>query len=131
MKGKVEKSDKNLKGHVDFRFGRDGIIHNTIVGEINKDLADRIRREQLEIINKSDAVWGNLCDLNRAGLPTTEARKIGREMFDHKKIGKVALFGMSEFANVIANFMIGITRKRNIRFFRKKEDALKWLKKNS
>ena len=50
---------------------------------------------------------------------------------DHKKIGKVALFGVSDLAKVIANFMIGITHKRDIRFFSTREDALKWLKKSN
>lgn len=35
-----------------------------------------------------------LTDLNRAGKPTSGARKIGKEEFEDKKTEKIALFGI-------------------------------------
>ena len=49
-------------------------------------------------------------------------------MLENEKIGKVALFGLHPVARVIAAFIMGITRKKDMRFFKSKEEALAWLK---
>ena len=68
-----------------------------------------------------------LIDLNQVGQPSPEARKIGQEAFDDEKVGKVALFGLHPVARVIASFVMGVTKKKDMRFFKTKEEALAWL----
>ena len=53
---------------------------------------------------------------------------MGQEAFEDEKIGKVALFGLHPVARVIASFVMGVTKKEDMRFFRTKEEALAWIK---
>ena len=70
----------------------------------------------------------NLCiDLNKAGMPSSGARKIGRKAFENEKVGKIAIFGLHPVARIIASFVMGVTRKEDLRFFKTKEEALAWL----
>jgi hypothetical protein len=53
---------------------------------------------------------------------------IFREAAEKVFKGKMAYFGMHPVARVIASFMMGVTRKQNMRFFKTREEALAWLK---
>jgi len=46
----------------------------------------------------------------------------------NEKIRKIAIWGLSPVARVIASFVMGISKK-DIRFFNSEEKALSWLKK--
>ena len=85
-----------------------------------------------EISDKFAAmVEGNLnilVDLNKSGLPSAGARKEGLKGFEGERIGKVGFFGLHPVAKIIASFVIGVSKKKDMRFFRTKEEALKWLK---
>jgi hypothetical protein len=123
------REDEIYIGESHFHVGEDNIFYNTIVGEIDVETATKFREYQLEVLNNSKGKIHSLVDLNQAGMPTTSATQIGRDMFNHEKMGKVALFGLSRMAEIITNFMVGITGKRHIRHFKTEEEALKWLKK--
>ena len=69
-----------------------------------------------------------LVDLNKSGLPSAGARKEGLKGFEGKRIGKVGFFGLHPVARVIAAFVIGKSKKEDMRFFKTKEDALAWFK---
>jgi len=69
-----------------------------------------------------------LLDINKAGQVSSGARKIGKETFEDEKVGKVAFVGLHPVARVIASFVMGVTRKKDMRFFKTKEEALAWLK---
>jgi len=49
-------------------------------------------------------------------------------MLEHERTGKVALFGLNPVARVIASFVMGVTRKKDMRFFKTREEALAWLR---
>jgi hypothetical protein len=70
-----------------------------------------------------------LVDNSKAGKATSEARKTFQELMDLKQFGKVAIFGTHPVARVLASFVIGLSRKRDVRFFGSEEEALAWLKK--
>jgi len=116
-------------GESRFYLGEDDILYETVVGEQNAKLAI----EMLESVNKlKSMVEGKvnvLIDLNKTGRTSAEARKIGQGAFEDEKIGKVALFGLHPVARVIASFFMGATKKKDIHFFKSKEEALAWLKK--
>lgn len=109
-------------------LGDDNIIYTTVVGEVDENTANAIRNVHLKFMDTVEGKMNSLVDLNKAGKQPPEARKIGKEMFEHEKMGKVALFGLHPVARVIASFVIGVTNKKDIRFFKTKEEAQAWLK---
>ena len=106
----------------------DNIMYTTVVGEVDESTAIAIREAQLNFLNMVEGKVNSLVDLNKAGKQPPEARKIGKEMFEYERFGKIALFGLHPVARVIASFVIGITKKKDIRFFNNVEEALAWLK---
>ena len=58
-----------------------------------------------------------------------EARKIWRNFSEDEDTHKVAMFGIHPVAMVIASFVTNITKKNEMRFFKTKEEALEWIKK--
>ena len=104
------------------------MIYCIINGEIDKRTAINLKKASIKIQKKVIGPKRWLVDLTNAGKPTPEARRIAREMFEAEGIGKSALFGMNPVARMIASFGIGHLKRRNVRFFNKKEEALAWLK---
>ena len=98
----------------------------TINGSLTKWI-DYIFCTSLKILSGKVNV---LVDLNKTEMPTHDARKRGQNAFESEKIGKVALFGMHPVARVLASFVIGVTKKENLRFFKSKDEALAWLKED-
>jgi len=47
---------------------------------------------------------------------------------EYEKTGKVAVFGLHPVARVIASFVMGVSKNKDMRFFKAKEEALAWLK---
>jgi len=71
----------------------------------------------------------SIVDLNFAGKQSPKARQLGQEIINNEKMGKIAIWGVHSVARVIAEFFIGVSKKKDIRFFKSEEDALVWLKK--
>jgi len=109
-------------------LGEDNILYTTVVGEVDENAAIALCESHLKFMNMVEGKVNSLVDLNKAGKQPPKARKIGTEMFEHERIGKVALFGLHPVARVIASFVMGVTRKKDIRFFKTREEALAWLK---
>ena len=105
---------------------KDNIVHQALVGIIEDDLANEIGRITLGL-TKPDTKIRILMDLNKSGQPSSKARKSFLQIAETKKIEKIALFGLGPVSRVIAAFVMGLTRK-DMRFFKNKEEALKWLK---
>ena len=109
-------------------LGEENILYETLVGK--QDLETVIAL--MEIHDKfRSLIEGNLnvlIDLNKTGRPTSQARKTGMEGLEKEGYGKVAMFGMHPVARVLASFIMGVTKKEDIRFFKTKEEALAWLK---
>ena len=115
-------------GESRFYLGEDDILYETLVGK--QDLETTIAI--MEIHDKfRSLVEGNLnvlIDLNKTGQPTSQARKTGMERLEKVGYGKVAMFGMHPVARVLASFIMGVTKKEDLRFFKTNEEALAWLK---
>ena len=106
----------------------DNILYETLVGKQNLETVIAIHKASDKLKSLVEGRVNILTDLNKTGKPTPEARKAGKERLEAEGIGKVALFGMHPVARVIASFVMGVTKKKDIRFFKTKEDALAWLK---
>ena len=86
------------------------------------------KKNVLKLLNVADGKVDSPVDLNKV-KPSVAARNIGKDAFQHEKVGKLAIFGMHPVAKMLASFLIGTSNKKDIRFFKTKEEALAWLKK--
>jgi hypothetical protein len=110
-------------------FMEDGNIQNIIlVGNTDAAMAKVLVGALVDFAKTFEGKIHSLVDLNRAGKASPEMRKIGPEMIDADNTGKVALFGLHPVARVLASFVIGVTRKKDLRFFKTREEAVAWLK---
>jgi anti-anti-sigma regulatory factor len=115
-------------GESRFYLGEDKVLYETIVGDIDETKALELKEAVLKVMNRVDGKLDILIDLNKARNQSSKARKMGKEMFELKQNGKIALFGMHPVSRVIASFVIGITKKEDVRFFKTRQEALAWLK---
>ena len=125
----MEEKDREVRiGENRMYLGEDNILYVTIVGEIDEKIANEIKkvihRYQDTVKDKYDV----LADLNKSGKHSSGARKTWKEMTENDRTKKIAMFGMHPVARVVASFVIGVTKKKDIRFLKTKEDALTWLK---
>ena len=125
----MEEKDREVwVGENRLYLGEDNTLYITIVGEIDAKTALAIKEADLKFKNMVEEKFDVLGDLNATGQPSIEARRIWQEMAEHEKSGKIAMFGMHPVARVISSFMIGVTKKKDMRFFKSKDEALSWLK---
>ena len=127
--GGMEEKDREIWiGESSLYLGEDNILYGTVVGEQTEKMPFALKEAIDKMKNIVEGRVNVLIDLNKAGQLPSGARKIGRETLKDEKVGKVALFGLHPVAWVIASFVMGVTRKKDMRFFKTKEQALAWLK---
>jgi hypothetical protein len=100
----------------------------TSVGDYDKKRALVDTEIQKKLMGLAPGKVKYLLDINKAGSQSSEARKIWKEITENDKVSKVAFIGLHPVARVMASFVMGISRNKNQRFFKTKEDALAWLK---
>ena len=92
---------------------------------------DELSKEQSRICNQFiEGVEGKinyLIDLNLAGKSSPQARKHWQRLSEDKRTNKVALFGLHPVARVLASFVMGVSLKKDMLFFKTKEEAQDWL----
>ena len=106
----------------------DNVLCVTNVGEIDEKIAIEIKEAVLKLMNMVEGKVHTLTDLNKAGKSTSQARKVFQELAEHEKQGKNAFYGMHLVARVLASFFMGISKKKDMRFFKTKEEARAWLR---
>jgi hypothetical protein len=109
-------------------LGEDNITYFVLVGEHDENIAIACGEAFLKLINMGEGKVNALGDLNKTEKQSPEARKIWREISENEKVGKLALIGMHPVARVLVSFVTGTTKKKDMRFFKTKEEALAWLK---
>ena len=125
----IDEKDREIwVGENRFYLGEDNVIHVTAVGEADEKMPIGLKEAFDKMENVFEGKVNLLVDLNKAGKPSPGVRKAGQEILEDERIGKVALFGLQPVARVIASFVMGVSRKRDLRFFKTKEQALAWLK---
>jgi hypothetical protein len=125
----AEKDREARIGEHRFYLGEDNTIYIDVVGEQDEKTALAMKEAVERLISGIEGKLDVLADNSRAGKATPEARRIFRELLEMKNFGKVAICGGNPVARVLASFVIGISRKKDVRFFRSREKALAWLKK--
>ena len=111
-----------------YYLGEGDMIHAIMVGEVDEKTAHRHSEAGLKILSMIEGPVNVLIDINKQGKLSPEARRAFKELAENEKAGKVAIFGLHPVARVLASFFMGTTKKRDIRFFKTKEEALAWLK---
>ncbi len=109
-------------------LGEDNILNFINVGEIDEKIALESCEVMLKLMNMGEGEVDFLIDVNKGGKTSSKARKILQEFTKKNIQGKLALWGLHPVARVLASFFMGITQKEEMRFFKTKEEALKWLK---
>lgn len=106
----------------------DNIIYSNFVGDIDAKIATEIGEATLKLSNLVDEKVNIFNDINETKMASSEARKILQKYIMNETVGKVAIFGLHPVARVLASFFLGVTKKRDVRYFKTKEQAIKWLK---
>ena len=111
-------------------LGEEGTIYITAVGKKDEKDIINLRDAYIEMANMVEGKVNLLIDVNKVSKPSLEARRVVQdEIFQHEKTGKIALWGANSIVRMIASFIMGTTRKEDMRFFETKEEAFAWLKK--
>jgi hypothetical protein len=124
----TEKDSEIRIGESRYYLGEDNIIHAIEVGVMDDRKAMAIKEAYLQVLDIIKGKVHILVDLNKAKKPSAKARKILNEVHESKRVDKVAHFGMHPVARVLASFFMRVSQKKEIRFFKTKEEALNWLK---
>ena len=125
----MDEKDREIRiGENRLYLGEDNITYFVLVGEHDENIAIACGEAFLKLINMGEGKVNALGDLNKTEKQSPEARKIWKEVSEHEKVEKLALIGMHPVARVIASFVMGATKKKDLRFFKTKDVALAWLK---
>ena len=111
-----------------FYLGEDNILYETIVGESDDEMGNALEEATNILKKRAGGTVDILVDANKAGKPSHKTRERAKRSFEAEGIRKVALFGMNPVGRVITSFVMGITKKNDMRLFKTKEEALMWLK---
>jgi hypothetical protein len=109
-------------------LGEDKIVRITVVGELDEETQTAINSAGDKLISMVEGKVNVLIDLNKAGKMSPGARKRQIEISEHEKAAKIAMFGLHPVARVLASFFMGVSQKKDMRFFKTEEEALAWLK---
>jgi hypothetical protein len=112
-----------------FYLGENNILHITVVGKQDEKTALAMKEAVSKFVGIIEGKLNIFVDNNKAGKAAAAARKMFNELMNLKEFGKIAIFGAHPVARVLATFVIGISRKKDVRFFSSKEEAMAWLKK--
>ncbi len=104
------------------------LLYVNLVGEMDDKTIVAMKEAYFKLNSMVDGKLDALIDLNKAGKQSVGARKTWRELSENENSGKLAITGISPVARVIASFVMGVTNKEDMRFFKTKEEALLWLK---
>lgn len=122
------KKKKIFIGHQKVTISDDNIVYIESIGDIDEQLALKIQKFVQEFGKTINTRINLFIDLNKSGKPSAAARKIFQDINDYDITGKIAFWGIHPVARVLAAFIMGITKKKAIRFFNSREKALEWLK---
>lgn len=104
-------------------------IYVVAVGEQTTSFAFAQKQIFDKLAQKAGGKINFLINLNDAGKSSPEARKLWQQLCEAESTNKVALFGLHPVAKVLASFVMGRSKVKNLRFFSTEEEAMDWLMK--
>jgi hypothetical protein len=111
-----------------FHLGEDGILYVTVEGEHDRENAEAMREAFYTFLSMTDGKLNVFTDNSRDKKPSVGARAVFREMAQHEKCGKIAVFGMNPVARMLTNFVLGSSGNKHIHISDTREEALAWLR---
>jgi hypothetical protein len=125
----MEKKEREiLVGESRIYLGEDNIIYITAAGSPDEKMAIANKEAAVKVASMVEGKVKVLLDITAAGKQSTETRRVWKEYVESEKFGKFALVGLHPVAQVIASFVMGLSKKKDMRFFKTKQEALVWLK---
>jgi hypothetical protein len=124
----MEKLVETGLGNSKFYLGDENIIYFDIGDDFNEDSVFKMRNVFNELLEMNNGITNMYIEGINNGKPSLTVRKTFIEMTEHEQLGKVAILGNNPVVRVIASFIIGVSRNRNMRIFKTKDEALDWLK---
>lgn len=113
-----------------FYLGEDNILYVTVEGEFSAKLATEMKEAYYTLLNISGRKTDLLVDNTKTGKPSPKARAVFKKMIEHEFTGKVSIYGTNMVSRMLAAFIIGLSKNRNMHFCKTKEEAIKWLKQH-
>ena len=83
---------------------------------------------EFTIIDKIEGKVNLIIDSNKVGKQTSEARRIFEKLTIHEKYNKIAIQGRHPVAREIATIVMAVSKKKDMGFFKTREEALSWFK---
>ena len=108
-------------------FCEGNIIFVKAIGEQTAKIAQLHSENHYKLASRLKGKINYLIDLDKCGKNSPEARSTWKKLSDDNNTKKVATYGLSPVSRVIASFVIGVSSKQNLRFFKTKEEAMVWL----
>ncbi len=128
----AEENREIRAGENRFHIGEDDIMYVELAGEFvgEYDLQEMLalKNSFLKLLRLAEGKVNVLVDNSSSKKPSKEGRKILAEMIDDKQCGKIAVLGLNPVSRVIASFVFGAAKKKDVHIFKTKDDALAWLK---
>lgn len=125
----MEKKEREIcVGESRIYLGEDNIIYVTAVGSPDEKTAIANKEATDKLASMVEGKVNVFLDITAAGKQSTETRKVWKEYIESEKFGKFAFVGLHPVAQVLASFVMGISKKKDMRFFKTKQEALVWLK---
>ena len=126
---KMEKNEREIwVGESRTYLGEDNIIYVTAAGSPDEKMAIANKEAAVKLASMVEGKVNVLLDVTAVGKQSTEARKVWKEYNEYEKFGKLALVGLHPVAQVVASFVMGTSKKKDMRLFKTKQEALVWLK---
>ncbi|MDD5530970.1 MAG: STAS/SEC14 domain-containing protein [bacterium] len=123
----LKEERKILVGNHTFYLDRDNILYITIVGEIDDKKTNIILDAFTKLQGMVKGKVNIFVNINNAGKLSIKTRTLPTKLHMNKKIGKIAIFGLTPVAKVIAAFFMGNSKTKGMKFFNTKEKAIEWL----
>lgn len=111
-------------------YVKDGLIYVEYIGDqTGESVASAVGDlnlliEEFKGKNKPALV---VCDISQVAKHNVGARKMGQDSLKTLRYDKFAICGGGFFIRNIAGILVKATRKTNVKVFKSREEALKWL----
>lgn len=109
-------------------LSKDNIIFIKADGKVDNKKALLLRDAIFHFFDITDGTVDVVVDMNKGGQASSDARKIFKELIEHEKVRKLAFHGLHPVAQVVASFVMGVSNKKDMRFFKTSDEALNWIK---
>jgi len=122
----VDTNDSDIETSRNNVYCENGIIVYRLVTPVDDVEAKRLDEAGRVFLDRNEADR-ILIDIQSSSNFSSAARKRWVHFLQNPSIVKTAIFGGNIFIRTLATFVIGATKKKNIKFFGAEQEAHQWL----